>query len=47
MMGTLLSIQPRATGGGGRSPEEILKEQGEDLRDKVPPKFDLDVIVRK
>lgn len=44
---TLLSIQPRSGGGGGRSSEDIMLEMATNLLQKVPVKFDLDIIKHK
>jgi len=39
---TALSLQPRATGGEGKSWDEQLSELSRDIEDKLPPQFDLE-----
>lgn len=47
MMETLLSIQPRSGGGGGRTAEEVMKEAAEGMLKVCPAKFDLDLVMSK
>jgi dynein heavy chain len=44
MFRTILSLQPRASSGGGKSREEVLTETAMDILDKVPPPFNLEAV---
>jgi dynein heavy chain len=43
----VLSIQPRASSGGGKSRDDVISEIAASIKDKVPPIFDLDEIMIK
>ncbi len=43
----VLSIQPRASSGGGKSREELIGELASALEAKTPPAFDIDEIQQK
>lgn len=40
----VLSIQPRTSSGGGKSRDDIISEIAANIKEKVPPVFDLDEI---
>ncbi|XP_053190892.1 dynein axonemal heavy chain 3 [Scomber japonicus] len=44
--GVLLTL-PRQTGGGGKSPQEVVDELAEDILSKLPPDFDLQMVIDK
>jgi dynein heavy chain len=44
MLNTILSLQPRASSGGGKSREELLDELAADLLSKAPVVFNLEVV---
>ena len=44
MLTTILSLQPRASSGGGKSREELLDELAADLLSKAPVVFNLEVV---
>lgn len=43
----VLSIQPRTSGGGGKSREEQIGDMAKSIQGKVPPMFDLDEVSAK
>lgn len=43
----VLSIQPRTSSGGGKSRDDIISEIAANIKEKVPPVFDLDEISEK
>ena len=44
MFRTILSLQPRASSGGGKSREEVLADTAKDILDKVPEPFNLEAV---
>ncbi|KAM7384052.1 hypothetical protein PAMA_011415 [Pampus argenteus] len=44
--GVLLTL-PRQTGGGAKSPQEVVDELAEDILSKLPPDFDLQMVMDK
>ena len=44
MFSTVLSLQPRAASGGGKSREELLDEIAADISARVPPVFNLEAV---
>ena len=44
MLSTILSLQPRASSGGGKSREEMLDEIAADILSKAPPIFNLEQV---
>jgi len=42
LLGTALALQPRTTGGEGKSWDEALMELASDIQSKIPPLFDLE-----
>ncbi|XP_076020504.1 dynein axonemal heavy chain 3-like [Genypterus blacodes] len=44
--GVLLTL-PRQTGGGAKSPQEVVDELAEDILSKLPEDFDVDAIIKK
>ena len=44
--GILLTL-PRQSGGGGKSPEEVIDELAADILTKLPPDFDLEMVMKK
>jgi dynein heavy chain len=40
ILNTALSLQPRATGGAGKSLDDVLKETAQDILSKIPKRFD-------
>ena len=44
--GILLTL-PRQTGGAGKSPEEVIDELAADVLSKLPPDFDMEMVMKK
>ena len=44
LLETVLSLQPRAGGGGGMSREEIISGVAEDMASKAPPTYDIEAV---
>ena len=44
MFATILSLQPRASSGGGKSREEVLDENAADILSRAPPPFNLEQV---
>lgn len=42
LLDTALSLQPRSTGGGGKSWDRILGDLAEDILSRMPPSFDVE-----
>jgi len=42
MLGTALSLQPRSTGGDGKSADSVLQELAQSILDKLPANFDIE-----
>jgi dynein heavy chain len=42
-----LSIQPRTSGGGGKTREQVIGEIAMGIQSKVPPQFELDEVAIK
>ena len=47
MLDTALTLQPRATGGAGKSTEEVQNELAQDILKKLPPDYDIEEAARK
>lgn len=47
LMDTALSLQPRSTGGGGKSQDEILQETATGILEKLPKNFDTEYAGKK
>merc|ERR1711988_1784281 len=47
MFATILSLQPRAASGGGKSREELLDESAADILGKTPQPFNLEAVADK
>lgn len=43
----ILMTLPRQTGGGGKSPEELIDDLAADILGKLPPDFDLEMVMEK
>lgn len=46
LMETCLSLLPRATGGGGKSQDEILQDMAKEMLEKLPHNFDLERVIK-
>jgi len=44
---SILLTLPRQSGGGGKSPEEVIDELAADILTKLPPDFDLETVMKK
>ena len=44
--GILLTL-PRQSGGAGKSPEEVIDELAADVLTKLPPDFDMEMVMKK
>lgn len=44
---SILLTLPRQTGGGGKSPAEVIDELSADILSKFPPPFDMEMVVEK
>lgn len=44
MFATVLSLQPRVAGGGGQSQEEVIAGLANDILDRLPPQFDVEMV---
>lgn len=42
-----MSIQPRTSGGGGKTREQVIGEIAMGIQSKVPPQFELDEVAIK
>jgi len=42
MLSTALSLQPRKTGGDGKSADSVLQELAQNILDKLPPNFNIE-----
>ncbi len=47
LLGTALSLQPRVTGGAGKSQDEILTDLAKSIFDKLPLPIDLELASKK
>jgi dynein heavy chain len=47
VLGTILSLQPATSGGGGKTPEQVVDELAADILSKVPEPFDLEMAREK
>jgi len=44
---SILLTLPRQSGGGGKSPEQVIDELAADILTKLPPDFDLETVMKK
>ena len=44
---SILLTLPRQTGGGGKSPAEVIDELSADILSKFPPPFDMEMVMEK
>uniref|UniRef100_A0A7S0EN91 Uncharacterized protein n=1 Tax=Hanusia phi TaxID=3032 RepID=A0A7S0EN91_9CRYP len=47
LFANLLAMQPRSSGGGGASREDVIREKADDLIDRIPPHISLDNVNKK
>ena len=47
MFNTILLTLPRQTGGGGKSPEDVMDELAADVLTKLPPDFNIEMVMNK
>ena len=47
LLGNVLSLMPRVSGGSGKSQEEELQDLTKDILDKLPPPFDIQEVSRQ
>lgn len=43
----ILMTLPRQTGGGGKSPQEVIDDLCADILNKLPPDFDMEKVMEK
>ena len=47
LFNTILLTLPRQTGGGGKSPEEVMDALASDVLAKLPPDFNMEMVMNK